>query len=46
MLRVNKTKQTKWDETGQVLVSGALDDTETIGKAGADIFTKSGPDKP
>ena len=33
------------DEIGQMLVSGALDDTKTIGKVGADIFAKSGPDK-
>ena len=33
------------DEIGQMLVSGALDDTKTIGKAAADIFAKSGPEK-
>ena len=45
----NKNKRNekrKWDEIGQMLVSGALDDTKTIGKAGADIVEKSGPEKP
>ena len=35
-----------WDEIGQILVSGALDDTKTIGKASADIFAKFGAEKP
>ena len=34
------------DEIGQNLVSGALDDTKKMRKAGADIFAKSGPEKP
>ena len=34
-----------YDEIGQMLVSGALDDTKTIGKVGADIFAKSGPEQ-
>ena len=33
-------------EIGQMLVSGALDDTKKMRKAGADIFAKSGPEKP
>ena len=36
----------KCDEIGQMLVSGALDDTKKMRKAGADIFAKSGPEKP
>ena len=32
----------KLDEIGQMLVSGALDDTNTIGKVGADIFANFG----
>ena len=40
-----KTNWTKNDEIGQKLVSGALDDTETIGKVGADIFEISGAEK-
>ena len=36
----------KMDEIGQMSVSGALDDTKTIGKVGADIFAKSGPEQP
>ena len=44
---VKKPKKTKkWNEIGQILVSGALDDTKTIGKVGADIFAKSRPEKP
>ena len=31
---------------GQILVSGALDQTKKIRKTAADIFAKSGPDKP
>ena len=38
-------KTENWDEICQMLVSGALDDTKTIGKVGADIFAKSGPEK-
>ena len=34
------------NEIDQILVSGALDDTKTIGKTAADILTKSGPEKP
>ena len=34
-----------WDEIGQMLVSGALDDTKKMRKAGADIFAKSGLEK-
>ena len=41
----NQKKTKKWNEIGQILVSGALDDTKTIGKVGADIFAKSGPEK-
>ena len=40
-----KTMQTN-DEIGQMLVSGALDDTKKIRTASADIFAKSGPEKP
>ena len=44
---VKKPKKTKeWNEFGQILVSGALDDTKTIGKAGADIFANFGAEKP
>ena len=40
-----KRKKTKTsDDIGQMLVSGALDDTKTIGKVGADIFANSGPE--
>ena len=48
LLGVNKTKKkTKTNnEIGQMLVSGALDDTKTIGKADADIFANFGPEKP
>ena len=34
------------DEIGRMLVSGARDDTKTIGKTAADIFAKSGLNKP
>ena len=44
-LKKTKTKMKTVDEIGQILVSGALDDTKTIGKVGADIFLKSGPEK-
>ena len=40
-----KKKETNY-EIGQMLVSRALDDTKTIGKAGADIFVNFGPEKP
>ena len=40
-----KKKTKKWNEIGQMLVSGALDDTKTMRKVGADIFAKSGPEK-
>ena len=43
--RSNK-KTNKNDEIGQFLVSRALDDTKKMRKAGADIFAKSGPEKP
>ena len=42
----NKTKRTKNDEIGQMLVSRALDDTKTVGKAGADISANFGAGKP
>ena len=42
----NEKKMKKWDEIGQMLVSGALDDTKTIGKAGADMFANLGAEKP
>ena len=35
-----------WDDIGQMLVSGALDDTKKMRKAGADIFAKYGPEEP
>ena len=42
-----KRKQIKnWDEIGQMLVSGALDNTTKMRKAGADILGKSGLEKP
>ena len=34
------------DEFGQILVSGALDDTKKMRKTGADIFAKAGLEKP
>ena len=40
----NRMKQN--DEIGQMLVSGALDDTNMIGKVGADIFANFGAEKP
>ena len=33
------------NEFDHILVSGALDDTKKMRKAGADIFAKSGPEK-
>ena len=43
ILEVKETKHKleKNDEICQMLVSGALDDSKTIGKAGADIFTNN-----
>ena len=41
-----KMKKNKWHEISQMLVSRALDDTKNMRKAGADIFAKSGPEKP
>ena len=42
-----QTEKTKTnDEICQMLVSGALDDTKMIGKAGADIFANFGAGKP
>ena len=47
LLGTNNGQQMKQnDEIGQMLVSGALDDTRTIGKAGADIFANFGAEKP
>ena len=44
---VQKNEKTeKLDEIGKMLVPGALNDTKTIGKTAADIFAKSGPEKP
>ena len=40
-----KTNKKK-DEFGQIWVPGALNDTKTIGKAGADIFANVGLEKP
>ena len=34
-----------WNEIGQILVSGALDDTKTIGKIAADIFAEFAPEQ-
>ena len=45
-LKKNEKKMKKYDEIGQMLVSGALDDTKKMRKAGADIFAKSGLEKP
>ena len=39
--KTKKKNMKKLNGIGQMLVSGALDDTKTIGKAGADMFTKS-----
>ena len=41
-----ETKMKQWAEISQIVVSGALDDTGKMRKAGADIFAKSGPEKP
>ena len=45
-VKQTKKKNEKNDEIGQILVSGALDDTKTIGKVGADIFANFGAEKP
>ena len=43
----NENKKTnKFDEIGQMLVPGALDDTKTMRKAGGDIFANVGAEKP
>ena len=42
----NKTKTRKWNEIGQLLVPGALNDNKTIRKAGGDIFASFGLEKP
>ena len=42
----NKKREGSNDEIDQFLVSGAVDDTKTIGKAGADIFANCGAEKP
>ena len=36
----------KFDEIGQTLVPGALNDTRKIGKAGADVFASRALEKP
>ena len=41
-----KNKMKTNDEIGQTLVSGALDDTKTIGKDDADIFENFGAETP
>ena len=41
----NENKLNINNEIGQMLVSGALDDTKKMRKAGADMFAKSGPGK-
>ena len=41
----NETKMKNRNEIGQILTSGALDDTKKMRNAGADIFAKSGPEK-
>ena len=43
--KTNK-KTKKWNDIGQMLVSGALDDTEKIRKTAADMFAKYGLEKP
>ena len=42
----NVTKIEKLNEIGQILVSRALDRTKKIRKIAADIFAKSGLEKP
>ena len=48
ILGVKKTKKKSdfFNEIGQILVSGALDRTKSIRKTAADIFAKSGLEKP
>ena len=41
-----ETKTVKFDEIGQTVVPGALNDTKKIRKAGADIFANFGAEKP
>ena len=41
-----KEKSKKNDEIGKILISGTLDRTKKVRKAGADIFAKSGLEKP
>ena len=43
-VQTNKQNENNY-EIGQILASGALDDTKKMGKAGADIFAKSEPEK-
>ena len=45
-VKKNENKLKTIDEIGQMLVSRALDDTKKMRKAGADIFAKSGLEKP
>ena len=42
----DEKKTEKIDEIGQMLVPGALNDTETVRKADADMFAKFGLGKP
>ena len=42
----NKKKVENLDDIDQILVSGALDRTKSIRKTAADIFAKSGLEKP
>ena len=44
--QTNEKKTEKLNGIGQTLVSRALDDTKKMPKAGADIFSKSGLEKP
>ena len=48
ILGVNKNEKESehLNEICQILVSGALDDTKSIRKTAADIFAKSGLEKP
>ena len=43
--KITEQKTNKWDDLGQNVVSGALDDTKKMREAGADIFATSGPEK-
>ena len=45
-VKQTKTKNETNYEIGQILVSGALDQTKKIRKTAVDIFAKSGPEKP